>query len=70
MIFTMFQKNTIQIILMKLLKKEIQKSRAQHCDYLVDKYPEQKHFIKGWFNRINDISQKCGCDTIFKSKHF
>jgi hypothetical protein len=55
---------------MKLLKKEIQKSRAQHCDYLVDKYPEQKHFIKGWFNRINDISQKCGCDTIFKSKHF
>ena len=51
------------------LKKELQKSRAEHCDKIVDKYPEQKCFIKGWFNRINDISTKCGCDTILKSKH-
>ena len=31
--------------------------------------PEQKRFIKGWFYRINDIGNKFGCDTIFKSRH-
>jgi hypothetical protein len=41
-----------------------------NSDNIVDRHPEQKYFIKGWFNRINDISRKCGCDTIFKSKHF
>lgn len=54
----------------KWLKKELQKSRAEHCDDIVDKYPDQKRFIKGWFNRINDIGNKLGCDTIFKSRHF
>lgn len=53
----------------KWLKKELQKSRAEHCDKIVDKHPEQKRFIEGWFNRINDIGNKFGCDTIFKSRH-
>lgn len=53
----------------KWLKKELQKSRADHCDGIVDRNPEQKRFIKGWFNRINDIGNKMGCDTIFKSRH-
>lgn len=30
----------------------------------------QKRYIKGWFKRINDISRKFGCDTIFRSRHF
>lgn len=25
--------------------------------------------VDGWFNRINDIGNKFGCDTIFKSRH-
>ncbi|MBR5851134.1 MAG: hypothetical protein IKY73_01295 [Bacteroidaceae bacterium] len=54
----------------KWLKKELQKSRADHCDGIVDKYPDQKRFINGWFNRINDIGSKLGCDTIYKSRHF
>lgn len=53
----------------KWLKREIQKSRAEHCDGIVDKHPNQKRFIEGWFNRINDIGNKFGCDTIFKSRH-
>lgn len=53
----------------KWLKRELQKSRAEHCDKIVDKYPEQKRFINGWFNRINDIGNKFGCDTIFRSRH-
>ena len=53
----------------KWLKRELQKSRAEHCDSIVDKHPEQKRFIKGWFNRINDIGKKMGCNTIFKSRH-
>lgn len=52
------------------LKKEIQGARAQHCDDLVDKDPDQKRYIKGWFKRINTISRKFGCDTIFRSRHF
>lgn len=54
----------------KWLKKELLKSRAEHCDGIVDKNPEQKRFIKGWFYRINDIGKKIGCDTTFKSRHF
>ena len=54
----------------KWLKKELQKSRADHCDDIVDKYPNQKRFINGWFNRINDIGNKLGCDTIYKSRNF
>lgn len=53
----------------KWLKRELQKSRAEHCDKIVDKFPEQKRFINGWFNRINDIGNKFGCDTIFRSRH-
>ena len=53
----------------KWLKKELQKSRAEHCDKIVDKFPEQKRFINGWFNRINDVGNKFGCDTIFRSRH-
>lgn len=53
----------------KWLKKELQKSRADHCDGIVDRNPEQKRYIKGWFYRINDIGNKLGCDTIFKSRH-
>ena len=53
----------------KWLKTELQKSRAEHCDGIVDRNPEQKRFINGWFNRINDIGNKFGCDTIFKSRH-
>ena len=53
----------------KWLKKELQKSRANHCDGIVDRNPEQKRFIKGWFYRINDIGNKLGCDTIFKNRH-
>ena len=53
----------------KWLIKEIQKARAEHCDSIVDKYPNQRVFIQGWFNRINDIGRKCGCDTIYESKH-
>ena len=50
-------------------QKEIQKARAEHCDSIVDKYPNQRVFIQGWFNRINDIGRKCGYDTIYESKH-
>ena len=53
----------------KWLKKELQKSRAEHCDRIVDKYPNQERYIEGWFYRINDIGNKFGCDTIFKSRH-
>ena len=53
----------------KWLKRELQKSRAEHCDAIVDRRPEQKRFIDGWFYRINDIGNKFGCDTIFKSRH-
>lgn len=53
----------------KWLKRELQKSRAEHCDGIVDRRPEQKRFIDGWFYRINDIGNKFGCDTIFKSRH-
>ena len=53
----------------KWLIKEIQKARAEHCDSIVDKYPNQRVFIQGWFNRINDIGRKCGYDTIYESKH-
>lgn len=53
----------------KWLKKELQKSRAEHCDSIVDKNPNQERFIEGWFYRINDIGNKFGCDTIFKSRH-
>ena len=53
----------------KWLKKELQKSRAEHCDSIVDKNPNQERYIKGWFKRINDIGNKFGCDTIFKSRH-
>ena len=53
----------------KWLKKELQKSRAEHCDSIVDKNPNQKRYIEGWFYRINDIGNKFGCDTIFKSRH-
>ena len=51
------------------LKRELQRSRAEHCDRIVDRHPEQKRFTRGWFYRINDIGKKCGCDTIFKSRH-
>ncbi|MBP3614437.1 MAG: hypothetical protein J6J37_06655 [Bacteroidaceae bacterium] len=53
----------------KWLKKELLKSRAEHCDAIIDKHPEQKRYIEGWFYRINDIGNKFGCDTIFKSRH-
>ena len=53
----------------KWLKRELQKLRAEHCDGIVDKHPEQQRFINGWFYRINDIGNKLGCDTIFKSRH-
>lgn len=53
----------------KWLKRELQKSRAEHCDRIVDRNPEQVHFINGWFYRINDIGYKCGCDTTFISRH-
>lgn len=53
----------------KWLKTELQKSRAEHYDKIVDRHPEQRVFIKGWFSRLNDIGQKHGCDTIFKSRH-
>ena len=53
----------------KWLKRELQKSRAEHCDGIVGRRPEQKRFIDGWFYRINDIGNKFGCDTIFKSRH-
>ena len=53
----------------KWLVREIQKSRAEHCDRIVDQDPKQREFIKGWFNRINDIGKKCGCDTVFRSRH-
>ena len=53
----------------KWLKKELQKSRAEHCDRIVDKYANQERYIEGWFYRINDIGNKFGCDTIFKSRH-
>ncbi len=53
----------------KWLIKEIQKARAEHCDNIVDKHPNQRVFIQGWFNRINDIGRKCGCDTICESRH-
>ena len=53
----------------KWLKREFQKLRAEHCDGIVDKHPEQQRFINGWFYRINDIGNKLGCDTIFKSRH-
>lgn len=53
----------------KWLKKELQKSRAEHCDSIVDEHPEQKRFVNGWFNRINDIGNKFGCETILKSRH-
>ncbi len=52
----------------KWLKRELQKSRAEHCDGIVDRRPEQKRFIDGWFYRINDIGNRFGCDTIFKSR--
>ena len=51
------------------LKKELQKSRADHYDGIVDGDPEQYEFIKGWFNRLNDIGGKYGCDTTFVSRH-
>ena len=53
----------------KWLVREIQKSRAEHCDRIVDQDPKQREFIKGWFNRINDIGKKCGCATVFRSRH-
>ena len=51
------------------LKTELQRTRALHCDGIVDKDPKQKRFIKGWFNRINTIGKKCGCNTVFRSRH-
>ena len=59
----------VNSVVEKWLKTELQKSRAEHCDGIVDRNPEQTRFIKGWFNRINDIGNKFGCDTIFKSRH-
>ena len=53
----------------KWLKKELQKSRAEHYDQIVDNDSTQKEFINGWFNRLNDIGLKHGCDTVFKSRH-
>lgn len=53
----------------KWLAREIQKARAEHCDRIVDQDPKQREFIKGWFNRINDIGEKCGCDAVFRSRH-
>lgn len=53
----------------KWLVREVQQSRAEHCDRIVDRDPKQREFIKGWFNRINDIGKKCGCDTVFRSRH-
>ena len=53
----------------KWLVREIQKSRAEHCDRIVGQDPKQREFIKGWFNRINDIGKKCGCDTVFRSRY-
>ncbi|MBR5892474.1 MAG: hypothetical protein IKZ37_02390 [Bacteroidaceae bacterium] len=53
----------------KSLVREIQKARAEHCDRIVDQDPKQSKFIRGWFNRINDIGKICGCDIIFKSRH-
>lgn len=51
------------------LKREYQLNRANHCDSIVDRHPEQRVFIKGWFRRINDIGRLCGCDTVFRSRH-
>ncbi len=51
------------------LKKELQRSRAEHYDKIVDENPEQDEFITGWFKRLNDIGKKHGCDTTFKSRH-
>lgn len=53
----------------KWLAREIQKARAEHCDRIVDQDPKQREFIKGWFKRINDIGEKCGCDAVFRSRH-
>ncbi len=47
---------TVNAVNEKWLKRKLQKSRAEHCDSIVDKYPEQKRFIKGWFYRINDYA--------------
>lgn len=51
------------------LKTELQRLRAQHYDNIVDRNPEQKVFLKGWFKRMNDVGKKHGCDTLFKSRH-
>lgn len=51
------------------MNDELELIEEFQSDSIVDRNPEQKRFINGWFNRINDIGNKFGCDTIFKSRH-
>ena len=51
------------------LKDEIQKARAEHYDSIVDNNSEQKEFIVGWFNRLNDIGRKYGTGIKLRSRH-
>lgn len=61
--------NAVNAVDEEWLKREIQKSRAEHCDRIVDKDPTQQVFIKGWFRRINEVGNKYGCDATFNSRH-
>lgn len=51
------------------LKDDIQKARAEHYDAIVDNDSEQKEFIIGWFNRLNDIGRKYGTGIKLRSRH-
>lgn len=48
---------------------QIQKARAEHYDAIVDNDSEQKEFIVGWFNRLNDIGRKYGTGIKLRSRH-
>ena len=52
--------NAVNSVNENWLKKELQKSRAEHCDKIVDKYPEQKCFIKHFIgNSCRVRMRKC-----------